>query len=123
MSKLKPFEKKSTSWQGLWWHPEYAGFSSTVISLADLRQFKGNVRLYVRKNKLYEKGSNRPNYCFCLKDADAKIFHLLDVQDSEEEYDGRLYTEEEVRKIINGVVADVKYGIGDPCDLLPSDYV
>ena len=121
MGKFKPIEGKSTQWEGLWWHSEYNGFSSAAISLTDLRQFKGNVRLYVRKNKLYTKDSDRPNYCFCLKDANAKIFHMLDVQDDDTEE--RLYTREEVRKIINGVVADVKYGITDPYDLLPEDYV
>ena len=31
--------------------------------------------------------------------------------------------EEEVRKIINGTVADVEYGIHDPYDILPEDFV
>lgn len=35
----------------------------------------------------------------------------------------RTYTEEEVRKIINGTVRDVEYGITDPYDILPSDFV
>ena len=137
MSKLETFDKKQTNWEGLWWHPEYGGFSSASISLADLRKFKGNVRLYVRKNRYYEHGENgRPNYHFCLKDANSKVFHLLEVSDEEpschwSEEDGcfydnegnRLYTGGEVRTIINGTVEDVKYGITDPYDILPSDFV
>lgn len=84
MSKLQVFDGKTTNWEGLWWHPEYCGFSSATISLAELRKFKGNVRLYVRKNKYFNGGENgRPNYNFCLKDADAQVFHTLEVEDDE----------------------------------------
>lgn len=84
MGRLEPMNGKQTKWDGLWWHPEYNGFSSGVISLADIRKFKGNVRLYVRKNKFYNNGENgRPNYCFCLKDANSEIFHLMEVEESD----------------------------------------
>ena len=35
----------------------------------------------------------------------------------------RLYTGDEVRRIINGTVSDVEYGIHDPYDILPEDFV
>lgn len=129
MGKLEPFDRKQTNWEGLWYHPEYGGYSSACISLADLRKFKGKVRLYVRKNKFFNKGENgRPNYHFCLKDADADVFHTLEIEDEEdEEYTdregNRLFTGEEVRRIINGTVRDVQYGITDPYDILPEDFV
>ena len=136
MTKMAPIEGKQTNWQGLWWHPEYNGFSSAVIDLADLRKFKGKVRLYVRKNKFFNGGENgRPNYHFCIKDAKSNTFAALEVEDDEDAEDddddgahydkdgNRLYTADEVRKVINGVVADVKYGYTDPYDLLISDYV
>lgn len=41
----------------------------------------------------------------------------------EEKEGKRLYTEAEVRKIINGTVADVEFGIHDPYDILPEDFV
>ena len=128
MGKLEPIDGKQTKWQGLWWHPEYNGFSSDVLSLADIRKFKGNVRLYVRKNKFFEGGKNgRPNYNFCLKDANADIFQNWEVEDDNASFrddDGeRLYTEDEVRRIMNGVFRDTQYGYTDPYDLLPSDYV
>lgn len=129
MGKLEPIEGKQTKWMGLWWHPEYNGFSSPVLSLADIRKFKGNVRLYVRKNKFYNKGENgRPNYCFTLKDADAEMFHLLEVEDYEQESDdvyrdnegNRLYTEDEVRRIIHGM--EIEHGLSYGDNLI-SDYV
>ena len=132
MGKLAPIDGKQTTWQGLWWHPEYNGFSSSVLSLADIRKFKGHVRLYVRKNKFFEGGKNgRPNYNFCLKDANSDIFQNWEIEDDIEDDDDtprdedgeRLYTEDEVRTIINGVFRDFQYGYTDPYDLLPSDYV
>ena len=83
MGNLEPFDSKQTKWEGLWWHPEYCGFSSDCINLADLRKFKGNVRLYVRKNKFFNGGENgRPNYHFCIKDANADVFNSLEIEDS-----------------------------------------
>lgn len=35
----------------------------------------------------------------------------------------RLYTEEDARAIINGAFNDFQYGITDPYDILPSDFV
>lgn len=73
MSKMQTFDKKQTDWQGLWWHPEYANFSSAALSFAQLRKFKGRVRMIVRKNKFYNSGqNNRPNYLFCLADSAAE---------------------------------------------------
>lgn len=128
MPKLEVFDNRQTNWEGLWWHSEYNGFSSACIDLSALKRFKGKVRLYVRKNKLFNRGENgRPNYHFCLKDANAEVFHILEVEEDDDtprDKDGnRLYTEEEVRKIINGVMRDTQYGFSDPYDLLPSDYV
>lgn len=97
MSKLKTFDQKQTNWLGLWWHSEYGGFYSSVISLSELRKFKGNVRLCVRKNKYYNKGeNNRPNYCFSFKEADADVFHVLQVLD----YDGKLYTRNDLETVM-----------------------
>lgn len=145
MGQFEPIDGKSTKWAGLWWHPEYNGFCSQTISLADLRKFKGAVRLYVRKNKFFNKGENsRPNYCFCLRAWDSHPFGSVNeksekeleidddfednsfYQDEDGHYfaDGeRLFTRDEVRKIINGTVADVEYGIHDPYDILPEDFV
>jgi len=85
MAKLEVIDGKQTNWAGLWWHPEYAGFSSDALSLSELRKFKGNVRLYMRKNRFYNNGENgRPNYKFCLKDANSKTFYPLEVEADEE---------------------------------------
>ena len=85
MGKLESFDNKQTKWEGLWWHPEYNGFSSTVIDLSVVRKFKGKVRLYVRKNKFYNGGENgRPNYCFSLKDADSEVFNTLEVVEDDD---------------------------------------
>lgn len=136
MSKLKTFDQKQTNWLGLWWHPKYGGFYSSVISLSELRKFKGKVRLCVRKNKYYNKGeNNRPNYCFSFKEADADVFNLIKVIDDDIEYatkdeegywktnnGDRLYTYDEVRIVKDGACYDGKDGYY-PGDLLVEDYV
>lgn len=129
--KCQTFEKKQTGWMGLWWHPEYSGFSSTTFSMATLKEFKGPVKVYVRKNKFYEQGGNRPNYCFCIKDANAEIFAEVQVEEEKPRcrYDAdndcyygndgeRLYTYSEVRRIIECAMADFEYGITDPGDIV-----
>jgi len=120
MGKLEPIEGKQTAWCGLWWHPEYNGFSSEVLSLADLRKFKGKVRLYVRKNRMYEGGKNgRPNYCFTLRDANAEVFNALEVEDYE---DKKLFSRKELQDLINKVACYV----GGECwfnECLVKDYV
>ena len=129
-AKLKPIDGKSTSWAGLWWHPEYNGFSSDAISLANLREFKGNVRLYVRKNKFFNGGENgRPNYTFCLRDANSKTFNLLEIEDidledaeEDEEEEERLYTRSEMEAVKRGACIDGQRGY-EPSDLLIEDYI
>lgn len=82
--QLEAFDRKQTNWGGLWFHSEYNGFSSEVINLAELRKFKGKVRLYVRKNKFFNNGENgRPNYCFCLKDADSETFWTPEIEEDD----------------------------------------
>lgn len=82
MSKLEVIDGKQTTWEGLWWHPDCQYYSSAVISLAQLRKFKGNVRLYVKKNKFFENGKNgRPNYHFSLRDANSDNVREWDIED------------------------------------------
>ena len=85
MAKLEVITGKQTEWGGLWWHPENNSFSSAAISLKQLRQFKGNVRLVLKKNHFFNGGvNNRPNYVFQLRDAASINAHELDVEDIEE---------------------------------------
>ncbi len=104
MSKLQVFDGKQTTWAGLWWHPETSCFTSETINLSKLREFKGNVRMYVRKNKFYNGGENgRPNYCFCLRDTKFEKEEPWEVEDMDEAAIDQLYTREEVLEIANGV--------------------
>ena len=112
--QLEAFDRKQTNWGGLWFHSEYNGFSSEAINLAELRKFKGKVRLYVRKNKFFNNGENgRPNYCFCLKDADSETFWTPEIEEDEEHE--RTFTRSEVQEIINKVACyvggDGEYGM------------
>ncbi len=126
MGKLESFDNKATRWEGLWWHPEINAFTSGAINLADIKKFKGAVRLYVRKNKFFNGGeNNRPNYNFSLRDANSENSSLLEVEDIEDDVPrdsngSRLYTEEEVYKVIHGM--ENEYGLSYGNNLI-SDYV
>lgn len=138
MSKLEVFEGKQTTWGGLWYHPETASFSSASIDLSVLKKFKGTVRLYVRKNKFYNKGENgRPNYCFCLKDSASPSFSVIEVEEDKAceknacyynedddccyDNDGnRLYTYSEVEKAIFEANDD---GYNHITDIIVEDYI
>ena len=120
MGRLEPIEGKRSSWEGLWWHPENNRFSSAVLNLADLRKYKGNVRLIVRKNRYFNGGQNgRPNYHFCLVEAD-KEGKTWAIEEAEEEE--RLYTREEVERVKYGACMEGQRGF-DPGDLLIEDFV
>ena len=108
MGKCESFDQKRTKWQGLWYHPESYSFSSTTLSLADIKKFKGNIRLIVKKNKFYEQGSSKPNYVFMIVDSDNVKFSPWEVEDEE-----KVYTEEEITSIIKGVISDCESGNGD----------
>ena len=130
MSNLEPFEQKRTKWQGLWYNPSNYTFTSTTLDLADLRKFKGKIRLIVRKNKFYDKDLNRPNYIFMLIDSKCEKFNPFEIEQIDEGWadcyqtpEGeRLYTEDEVKQVMRGACRDGHNGY-DEYDLLISDYV
>lgn len=121
----------NTKWQGLWSQEREAYYAGPVIKKADIPKY---TRLVLRYNKLYKADSNRPRFVYFFADAEGYEDRCVPIELEERKpyleddvyYTGegdRLYTEEEVRAIINGTVADVKYGISDPYDILPSDFV
>lgn len=125
MGKLEPFDGKQTKWQGLWWHPEINAFTSAVLDLADLRKFKGKIRIQIRKNRFFDNGKNgRPNYNFVIRDANSAAFIPMEIEEDDAcspiEESERLYTEDEVYRIIHGM--EEEYGLSYGNNLI-SDYV
>ncbi len=117
---METFAKMQTSWEGLWWNHEINCFVSATINLAKLKKFKGNVKLIVKKNKYFNGGENgRPNYQFMIKDSASQSFHEIDIEETEEE---RLYTREEVTKVMHGACRDGQDGYS-PYDCLIEDYL
>lgn len=117
---LKVIDGKQTEMGGLWWHPKQATFTSQTINLSQLREFKGNVRLIVKKNAFFKQGTDRPNYVFWLRDAKEDEALELSVEDVEE--DDRKYTYDDLVACIRGACEDGRRGY-DAYDLLPSDYI
>ena len=86
---LKTFNGKTTTTEGLWWHPDQGAYTSASINLKALKDFKGNVRLVVKKNRFYIEDSNRPKYVFCLRDANAEQESIIKVIQASEVDDGK----------------------------------
>lgn len=118
---MKPFDKKTTGSIGLWWDPNSQYFTSGSIDLSVLKAFKGNVKIIVKKNRYYSKESNRPNRLAFIVDCKSDKAKLVTVEDIGSK-DIPVYTEDQVRRIIDGAFEDFKYGISDPLDVLPEDF-
>lgn len=122
------FDKKQTEWEGLWYDPKCGCFISPAFNMATLKQFKGFVRLWVTKNRYFEKGTKKPNYVFCIKDTKSYTGKELTVKDKpdekfyeyEDEDGNRLYTYDEVCAVLRGAIRDVENGYTDLC---VDDYV
>lgn len=67
---LHTFDRRETTWEGLWYHPESHNYTSAAINLSQLKKFKGSVRLIMIKNRS-KKSANAPNYLFRVQDAQA----------------------------------------------------
>lgn len=122
-----------TKWAGLWAQERQGFYAGRVIRKSEIPKY---TRVVLRYNKFYEKDGNRPRFVYCFADSEGYEEKCVPVEREEQEEcpycedgiyyteDGdRLYTREEARAIINGTVADVKYGISDPYDILPEDFV
>ena len=121
---MKSFDKKTTGSIGLWWDPYSQYFSSGSVNLSALKEFKGSVRIIVKKNRYYDKEPKRPNYLAFIIDSKSESAKPVTVEDIESENpkDVAVYTRDQVRHIINGAFRDFEYGISDPLDVLPEDF-
>lgn len=127
----------TTKWEGLWFHKGKHGafYSGYVIKKKEIPPY---TRLVIRHNKYWKKDNDKPTprYVYCFMDATGHEEYCRPIEDEgnmcivyedngvyHKENGERLYTKEDVRAIINGTVDDAKYGISDPYDILPEDFV
>ena len=120
----------TTKWEGLWAQERSGVYAGPVIKKSDIPKY---TRIVLMRNK-YWKSDKHPRYVYCFADSEGYEERCVEVEMAEgrphkedgvyyDEDGDRLYTRDEVRAIINGTVSDVKYGITDPYDILPEDYV
>ena len=121
----------TTKWMGLWAQERQAFYAGQIIKKTDI---PAHTRIVLRFNKFYEKDSNRPRFVYCFADSEGYADKCVPIEQEENRPyigddgnyytadGGRLYTREDARAIINGTVADVRYGITDPYDILPEDF-
>ena len=137
---LQTFDKKTTGWCGLWYHEETRAYSSARMNLSVLKSFKGNVQIYMKKNKFYQKNTNRPNFVFTICDSNSPRFAQdVEVIDDDWDYeewlklynrngifvdeDGdRFYSKKEVEQMLDEIRFDIQNG-KRPEDFYIEDYM
>lgn len=96
-------KKMKTKWGGLWVSSARKSvYVGQVIAKKDIPK---HTRILLMKNKYYKKDSNRPRYVYCFADAEGYEEVCVPVEVEEE----RLYTEEDVYKVIHGM--ETEYGL------------
>ena len=118
---MESFNQKRTNWEGLWYDETSHSYKSTIINLEKLKEFKGGIRIIARKNKYYEKGSNKPNMIFMIADANT-VGKETDVKDiAQEMTKGYIKVETTIEIALQGI-RDANYGYSydDLCVEIPS---
>lgn len=111
LESFKSKDKTTTAWEGLWWHPENGCFSSKTFDLTGLKQLKGSLKIFVKKNKYYNNGKNgRPNYLFSITAFDPGEAPDIKTDESEIKVTDRCFTYEEVQEIVDRIVHDIGRG-------------
>ena len=100
----------TSKWLGLWAQKRQGIYAGSVIKKADIPAY---TRVVLRYNKYYEKGGNRPRFVYCFADSKGYEDKCIPVQ---AEKGTRLYTEEEVYKVIHGM--QIYYGLPYGEDLI-----
>lgn len=90
---------EKTEWMGLW-NNRQGVYSGQIIKKADIPNY---ARLIVRFNKFYEKDGNKPRFVYCFASGDAHKAVTMDSEEYREARAERVYTEEEVYRVIHGM--------------------
>ena len=93
----------NTKWLGLWKQERKGIYAGQVIKKSDIPKY---TRIVLRQNKFYEKDSNRPRFVYCFADSEGYEAMCVPVETKETE---RLYTKDEVYRIIHGI--EEEYGL------------
>jgi len=134
---------KRSKWFGLWNNSEKHYMVSQPVKIDDIKQFVNNntFRLIVKKNKYYQKNGNRPYYCFAIGDSynsasneisswdmqyenlenelsDMTEYEICDY--IEENYNVKLYTYNDLRKVMREANYDGTQGY---TDIIVEDYI
>lgn len=98
----------ATKWLGLCGQERQGYYAGQVIKKADIPAY---TRIVLRYNKYYENGSNRPRFIFCFADSEGYKERCipLELVDDKEDDEERMYTTDEVYKVIHGM--ETYYGL------------
>ena len=136
MAEKLNINNRETDFQGLWYQKDEHRYTSAVIDAASLKNLKGNFKIVMYKNKFHVDGDNKPQYNIKFRGIDADnicinklkfINEICNIDDditlieAIKEYTGkRVYTEDEVYRIIHGM--QIEYGLNYGNDII-SDFI
>ena len=93
----------NTKWGGLWEQKRKGMFAGKVIAKKDI---PAHTRIILMKNRFYEKDSDKPRFIYCFADSEGYKSKCVHVEIEESE---RLFTEDDVYRIIHGI--ENEYGL------------
>lgn len=137
---------KRSKWFGLWNNSENHYMVSQPIKIDDLKDFteSDSFRLILKKNKFYEKDGNRPYYNFAIGNCWGSAYNKITSKDMqyndlesvkeeleemseeeicdfiEENFDIKLFTYNDVRKVMHEANYDGTRGY---TDIIVEDYI
>lgn len=114
---LKKFEKKRIGGIGLWYQKSEKTYVSEPLNLSNLKEFKGNCRFIIYKNRWHQKNDNRPDHVLYIYDTESANKKVFDIEDENSEFK---YTKEEVKKCIDDATRDALNGYTDN---IVADYI
>lgn len=124
-TKCRDFAGHETNWEGLWYHPEFHNYTSATLNLKALKDFKGTCRIRMFKNRRRSQGDTQPTYLFTISATDLDPDEIDETEVREVERKEYTYSEvrDLLRKCINGCFDSWEYGIRDPYDVIPEDFL
>lgn len=69
----------TTDYIGMWYHSDEHRYTSASYNMANLRDYKGNIRFVMYKNTWHKKGDNRPSYRIRIAGSNAEDAHPITI--------------------------------------------
>lgn len=116
----------TTDYIGMWYHSDEHRYTSASYNLANLRDYKGNVRFFMYKNLWHKKGDNRPSFSIRIAGSNAENVHPITIGKMVRDYGlvpGESYVSVgDATRVALEAMSMVRMGYEDGDALAPQDF-